>query len=229
MHDCLCPTFRPCDVLQHSHTARPALPWRLAPGVASQHRCLLNEHQRAGCCCPVRVSPQVLADNGIIYFVDQVMIPGDLCANFGDYHNWQCCGGCDGCGRAEQGADCWDRCRVVHCIDGMLPRPGSSRFSGAPAARSPAGARRRARRRGRTRRACRRRRRRRRGPGREEGRQRRWAGRRSSSTRRAPSTARRAAAASRAATARSGASESSCGLNREDWPRPAGKSARVRF
>lgn len=35
--------------------------------------------------------------NGMVYFVDQVLIPASLCGAFSDYNAWQCCGGCDGC------------------------------------------------------------------------------------------------------------------------------------
>lgn len=61
----------------------------------------------AACVCPRlprsagRLPPpplaQVLASNGVIYFVDQVLIPGQLCPAFADYNAWQCCGGCAGC------------------------------------------------------------------------------------------------------------------------------------
>jgi hypothetical protein len=40
---------------------------------------------------------RVATTNGIVYFVDQVLIPANLCSAFSEFNPWQCCGGCDGC------------------------------------------------------------------------------------------------------------------------------------
>lgn len=40
---------------------------------------------------------RVKTRNGVVYFVDQVLIPATLCEAFSTLNAWQCCGGCDGC------------------------------------------------------------------------------------------------------------------------------------